>query len=118
MKHANYLALLAMLLLLFPLSLFARPKNERSVNLEETVRVAGTTLRPGSYKVAWQQNGSHVQVNFLENGKTVATSPATLKTNDSQVIQDDIVTQDAGGHALLKEIDFSHQKEALIFGRG
>jgi hypothetical protein len=118
MKHANYLALLSMLLLMFPLSLFARAKNERSVNIQEPVRIAGTTLRPGSYKVAWQQNGSHVQVRFLENGKTVVTSPATLKTDDPQVTQDDVITQNTSGHTLLKEIDFSHQKEALIFGQG
>jgi hypothetical protein len=54
---------------------------------------------------------------FLRQGKLVATVPGTLKTNDKQVLQDDIVTETTSTNKMrLKEIDFGHQKEALIFG--
>jgi hypothetical protein len=43
----------------------------------------------------------------------VATVPATLKTNDVQVTQDDIVTDSA--NKTLTEIDFHRDKEALVF---
>jgi hypothetical protein len=59
-----------------------------------------------------------VQVNFVRNGETVASVPATLKTNDSQVTQSDVVTRrTASNQNTLMEIDFAHQKEALMFAR-
>ncbi|MFZ0762146.1 MAG: hypothetical protein WAM69_19530, partial [Candidatus Sulfotelmatobacter sp.] len=69
------------------------------------------------YKVEWQGTGPAVQVKFVQNGKTVATASGTLKMNDAQVSQDDIVTQTTSAHGkVLKEIDFGHDKEALVFG--
>jgi hypothetical protein len=82
------------------------------------VQIGGTTLKPGTYKVEWQGTGPAVQVSFQQNGKTVVTLPGTLKTNDDQVAQDAVVTEATGtGTATLKEIDFGHQKEALVFGQ-
>lgn len=117
MKLAKYMAFLSVFTLLLPLSALAKDKNERSVNIPNTVQVGSTQLKPGDYKVEWQEAGPAVQVKFLRYGKTVATASGTLKTNDSQVTQDDIVTQQVNPHQnVLKEIDFGHQKEALLFG--
>ena len=64
----------------------------------------------------WQGTGPTVQVSFQQNGKTVVTVPGTLKTNDDQVTQDAIVTEaTTTGTSTLKEIDFGHHKEALVF---
>lgn len=116
MKYV-FSTLLSMLLLL-PLAAFARDNNQRSVQIPSSVVVAGHQLNPGKYKVEWQQNGPRVTVNFVKNGKTVASAPATLKTNDSQVTQDDVMTRTtASNQNRLMEIDFSHQKEALVFAR-
>ncbi len=118
MKHLRYLALLSTLALLFPLGALARDKNEHSVNIPDSVQVGNTHLKPGNYKVEWQGTGPAVQVNFLQYGKTVATAPGTLKTNDKQAFQDDIVTQARSAKTpALREIDFGHQKEALVFGQ-
>jgi hypothetical protein len=55
-------------------------------------------------------------LNFMRDGKTVATVPGTLKTNDAQVTQDDIVTDTTSANTkTLTEIDFGRSKEALIF---
>jgi hypothetical protein len=52
----------------------------------------------------------------MRDGKTVATVPGTLKTNDAQVTQDDIVTDTTSANTkTLTEIDFGRSKEALIF---
>ena len=60
--------------------------------------------------------GPVVQVRFQQDGKTVATLPATLKTNDDQARQDAITTEGTNADArTLKEIDFGHQREALVF---
>jgi hypothetical protein len=90
--------------------------NAHSVEVSDVVQIAGTKLKPGNYKVKWQGIGPIVQVSFQRNGKTVVTVPATLKTNDDQVIQDAIVTEaTTTGTSTLKEIDFGHHNEALVF---
>jgi hypothetical protein len=53
--------------------------------------VGSTQRRPG--KVEWRGTGPAVQLSFQQNGKTVVTVAGTLKTNNDQVTQDDIVTE-------------------------
>jgi hypothetical protein len=80
------------------------------------VQIGTTELTPGDYKVEWQGTGPAVKVSFRRNGKTVVTVPGTLKTNDGRVTRDAIETEATGrGTSTLKEIDFGHQKEALVF---
>jgi hypothetical protein len=112
MKTLTYLTLLS-IIAVSPLSVFARDKNQHSVDIPATVQVGGTQLKPGNYKVEWQGTGPDIQVAFLQGGKTVATVPATLKTNDGEVTQDQVVTDSANN--TLSEIDFRRDKEALVF---
>jgi hypothetical protein len=114
-KYLQYLAVLSTLALLFPLGALARDK-AHSVEIPYAVQVGGTRITAGSYKVAWQGTGPAVEVSFSQYGKTVATVPGTLKTNDDQVTQDAIVTDATSADtSTLKEIDFGRQKEALVF---
>lgn len=85
------------------------------MHLFNSVRVSDSVLSPGVYKLEWQPSGAHAQVKFIKDGKTVATAPATLKTNDQQVMQDDVVLSTKGGQRTLTEIDFAHNKEAMVF---
>ena len=118
MKNVSYLALLSTSVLLFPLGAFARNKNQHSVNIPDRVQVGAAQLKPGNYKVEWPGAGPAVNVSFLQNGKVVATVPGTLKANDAEVTQDDIVTQTTTTNKnVLTEIDFARQKEALVFAR-
>ena len=113
MKHLKYHALLSIVVMLSPLSVFARDKNQHSVDIPTAVQVGSTQLTPGNYKVTWQGTGPDTQVTFIRDGKTIATVPATLKTNDGQVTQDQIVTDSTNN--TLSEIDFRRDKEALVF---
>jgi hypothetical protein len=113
MKQIKLLALLSTLAMLVSLSAFARDSNQHSVDLADTVQVGGTQLQPGHYKLEWQGAGPAVQVTFLRNGKTVATVPGTLKTNDEQVTQDQVITNTSNKE--LNEIDFRRNKEAIVF---
>ncbi len=116
MKYMKHLAIATTFAMLSPLSMLARDKNAHSFTLDDSVTVGSSRLKPGDYKVEWQVAGPAVQVDFLRNGKTVATVPATLQTNDKQVTQDDVVVdRTKPNHETLTEIDFAHQKEALIF---
>ncbi len=118
MKHLKYLALLSTFTLLSSLCALAGDYTKRSIDLYDAVQVGNTQLRAGNYKVEWQGDGPAVQVNFLRNGKNVATAPATLQMNDKDVNQDDVVIDKISANTkALKEIDFSHQKEALVFAQ-
>src|SRR5579862_9106197 len=118
MKSLKYLALLSTLALLTPIGAMARDKNERSVSIPDAVQVGSTHLQAGTYKVKWDGAGPQVQVSFMRDGKTVATAPGTLKTNDAAVVQDDVVVEPANGsNKSLREIDFGHQQEAIVFAQ-
>lgn len=118
MTPAKHLIALLVLALAVPIAAFASENNKRNVDIADTVQVGNAHLKPGDYKLEWQGNGPAVRVNFLQDGKTVATVPATLKMHDSEVTEDDIVTRTTTANTKrLEEIDFLHQKEALVFGR-
>lgn len=116
MKQIKYAAILSMLTLLSSVSALARDKNQHSVVIPYSVQVGGTELKAGDYKVEWQGTGPEVKVNFVRDGKIVATVPGTLKTNDPQVVQDGVVTDTTSANTqTLKEIDLGHNKESLVF---
>ena len=116
MKTSYFTAVLSLTCLLgLGGSAYAARGNARSVEILDSVQIGTTELKPGNYKVEWQGTGPAVQVSFQQHGKTVVTASGTLKTNDDQVRQDAIVTEATGaGTSNLKEIDFGHQKEALV----
>jgi hypothetical protein len=116
MKRSYLIAVLTLTCLL-GLGGSARARdNAHSLEIYDVVQIGSTTLKPGNYKVEWQGSGPAVQVSFQQNRKTVVTMPATLKTNEDQVTQDAIVTErTSAGASTLREIDFGHQKEALVF---
>ena len=116
MKYVKYLALLSVLAVLSPLGAFARDKNQRSVDIPDAVQVEGTQLQAGHYKLEIQGTGPDVQVTFLHNGKTVATVPGTLKTNDKEATEDAVVMDTAS--KTLDEIHFGRDKESLVFEQG
>jgi hypothetical protein len=117
MKTSYFTAVLSLTCLLgFGGSAYAARGNARSVEIFDVVQIGTTELKPGNYKVEWQGTGPVVEVSFRRDGKTVATVAGMLKTNDDQVTQDAIQTEATGtGTSTLKEIDFGHQKEALVF---
>jgi len=117
MKTSYLTAVLSLTCLLgFGGSAYAARGNARSVEIFDAVQIGATELKPGNYKVEWQGSGPAVEVSFLRNGKTVVTVPATLRTNSDHVTQDSILIEaTSAGTSTLKEIDFGHQKEALVF---
>ncbi len=79
MKYIKYLggAVLAGLLAL-PVTAFAKDKNEGNLMLSAPVQVGSTQLQPGSYKVEWQGSGPAVNVDILQDNKTVVTAAAKV----------------------------------------
>ncbi len=119
MKQVKYMALLSTLALIFPFSALAQEKNHHSVDISASVQVGNTQLKAGNYRVEWQGDGPAVNVLFLQRGKTMASAPATLQTKDKEVRQDDVVIDKTSTNTkTLEEIDFAHQREALVFAHG
>ena len=115
MRQIKYTALLTTFALLFAVSALARDKNQHWVEIPDSVQVGGMQLTPGSYKLEWQGTGPEIKVNFVRDGKTIATAPGTLKTNDARVVQDDIVTNTNDAETkMLEEVDFAHNKESVV----
>jgi hypothetical protein len=98
-----------------PASSFARDKNQGNLKLFDPVRIGSTQLEPGNYKVQWNGAGPTVNVDILQNKKTVATTSAKLVGYTSGY--DAVVTEPAGNSQakVLQEIDFGKQKEGLQF---
>lgn len=120
MKCTKYLGGAALAgLMLLPASSFAKDKNQGNLKLFDPVQVGSTQLEPGDYKVQWNGAGPTVNVNILQNSKTVATTSAKLVGYTSGY--DAVVTEPATDNAQAKrldEIDFGKQKEGLKFRPG
>lgn len=77
-------------ILLLPLLAVAASGNSATIDFSQPVKVAGTQLAPGVYKIVWEGVGPDVKVSFLSGKKQVATAPAKLaarKTNGPGAIE-------------------------------
>ncbi len=102
--------------MLLPAGAFARDKNEGKLKLFDTVRVGSTQLQPGDYKVEWNGTGPTVNVDIMQDQKTVATTSAKLVGYTSGY--DAVVTEPATSKTqakVLEEIDFGKQTAGLQF---
>ncbi len=105
---------LAVLLIGLPVVAFAG--TVKSISLTESATVGTTVLQPGDYKITWDGNGPTVDVKFLQNGKTVATAPATVKKEKTgyEAGAIDLKSEAGNGAKTLESISFKDM--ALVFG--
>ena len=117
MKSVKCWIMFVGLALLMSAAAQASDKTEHNVTITSPVQVQQTELEPGHYKVAWEGSGPAVRVEFLQHGKTVATSEAKLVNQGHKSPYDDVVTAKASdGASNLKEIDFQNEEQSLVFG--
>ncbi len=113
-RCARHTMLLAALALMIPFSALAESKNHCNVSLPETMQVGTTQLQAGTYRVEWQGNGSTLNVSFLKDGKTVATTEGKMIEKKNRAEYDQILTRKEGTTKKLDEIDFGGKKNALM----
>jgi hypothetical protein len=92
---------------LVPALAFAGPKNSANVKLEQPVKVEGTQLAPGLYKLIWEGSGSDTTVSFTEDKRTVATVAAKLVSHPNNQEAIETVTA-ADNTTLLQAIDLKN----------
>jgi len=115
LRCSKYMVILAALVVMVPLSAFARPKNERKVTITDTVQVGTTQLKAGIYKVEWSGTGPQLNVSFLKNNKTIATAQGKMLEKNEKATRDTVVLKTMGNTKRLEEIDFGGRKNALVF---
>ena len=103
-----------MLLIGLPVMTFAA--TVKSISLTEPATVGTTVLKPGDYKITWDGNGPTVEVKFMQNGKTLATVPATVKKEKTgfEAGALDLKAESDNGAKTLESISFKDM--ALVFG--
>jgi len=72
-------ALLGVLLLFVGLAIAAAEQNSVTLVISDPVSIAGTTLKPGHYKVKWQTSGQNTTLTIQDGKKVVATVPVEVK---------------------------------------
>ena len=104
----------AALISLTPVLALAGAKDSANVELDQPVKVAGTQLASGQYKVTWEGSGPNVTVSFAEGKKTIATVPARLVSvsTDQEAVE---TTMEADKTTALQAIDLN--KLSLRFGK-
>ena len=103
-----------------PALAFAAPKNSANLKLDQPVKIAGTQLAPGQYRLIWEGTGPDITVSFTEGKTTVATAPAKLVSNQSE--EETYETSTAADNTrVLRAVDlkkFSIQFENAAPGAG
>jgi|SRR5271170_3636932 hypothetical protein len=117
MKSLHYFASFAVLALALSASAFARDHNSGTVNLSDTTRVGSTELAPGDYKVEWNGPADDVKINFLQHGKTVATTEGHIKDLPARAPYNAVAVKTLDDNSkALDEIQFDNRTEALAVG--
>jgi hypothetical protein len=118
MQTVTRVATLSLLTVALATVTFAANKNEGNFTLTDTVRVGSSELSAGDYKAQWQaESGGTVKVEFLQNGKTVATAEGKLKDLQQPSPYTAVTTKSASDNVQkIDEIDFNNRKQALVFG--
>jgi hypothetical protein len=78
-KHLIKTSIFSLLLALLPLAAFATAKMEKkNITLDQSALIAGKQLKPGEYKLEWNNSQPNTSVTFLKGKKTIVTVPAQI----------------------------------------
>jgi hypothetical protein len=102
-----------MVVLLISITALAADMHKGSLTVADPIQVNGKQLKPGDYTVRWQGEGPGVNLQFIQNGKEVATAPATVIQLDRKASEDATEVKGSGSDRQLSAIRFSGQKYEL-----
>jgi hypothetical protein len=103
------------LAVLLAASAFAATKAD--LQLEDTVKVNGTTLKPGEYKVQWEGSGSSLEVSILQGKNVVAKAPGHfIELQTPSAYNAAVTVKNASGPDSLVGIRFQGKKMSLELG--
>jgi len=92
------------LLALVSLPGFAASQKSKNLTLTDPVQIAGKQLKPGEYKLKWEDtNNGSTTVTFTKGKDVVATVPAQIK-KEKNVTNATMETNTAGGQNQLQRV--------------
>ncbi len=97
------------------LTAWAKP-NYGNVTLYHDATVNGANLPAGDYVVKYDSDGNTAQVQFLKDGKQIATTNAQVKTLPKKYGSSRVVYAEGANQRSVSEIDFAGKDKAITFG--
>ena len=99
----------------------SNPKSQKykeSFQISAPIQVDGKQLSAGGYQLTWAGSGPLVQVDFIQNGKVVASVPARVVTLDRKSPSDLPATRtNPDGSLSFQSLRFTGETFALYFDR-
>ena len=103
-----------LLSMLLCIGAFAKAKSTE-IDLYRASQVAGTTLQPGTYKVAVNPSGSTAQVTFVQNGKQMASVTGQLVQLAKKSDTTSVTMDTSSAVPAISQIDFEGSQTAVSF---
>ena len=108
------------LVTIFSFTAFAASPNSGTVQIPAAVKVGGTEIPAGSYKVSWTGTGDNAQVTLKQGKHTVTTAAQVV---DEKHPQNGVSTKTENGSRVLTQIQFRdktlvfHETSATVAGQ-
>ena len=113
----NHLAKTVVLGLAVLLASSAFASNKGTLQVHETLDVAGQQLAAGEYQLRWDGTpGSNVEVSFMQGKKEVAKASAKVVALDRASDYDAATVDRSSGKARISEVRFAGKKYSLALG--
>jgi hypothetical protein len=94
-------------------------KMKANIQINQTVQVGSTQLRPGEYTMTWTDSGSNAEVTFSQGKKVIATVPAEVAQErtgfNSPALRIDSVSNTLVG-VLLPKLSISFTDKNAVSG--
>jgi hypothetical protein len=113
MRHLRTSCLLALLLAFLPVLALASEQH-KSITLDQKAEIGSQQLKPGRYTMKFDDSSQAPTVQFIQDGKTVATAQAQIQHKQNpENAQYEFNT--ASGQNRLDRVYLGHNEE-LAFG--
>src|SRR5260221_1966300 len=113
----NNLAKTVVLGLAVLLASSAFASNKGTLQVHETLNVAGQQLAAGEYQLRWDgAPGSNVEVSFMQGKREVAKASAKVVALDRAADYDSAFADNSSGKATVSEVRFAGKKYSLTIG--
>jgi hypothetical protein len=113
----NHLAKTVVLGLAVLLASSAFASSKGTLQVRETLDVAGQQLAAGEYQLRWDgAPGSNVEVSFMQGKKEVAKASAKVVALDRASDYDAATVDRSSGKARISEVRFAGKKYGLALG--
>jgi hypothetical protein len=86
------------------------------LQMPQAAVINGVQIQPGECTVSWKTKGNSADVTFHQRGKKLTSVQGKVVELDKPAMHNSIIiSQNAGGNPVVKEIHFQGKKTAFLF---